>query len=113
MKLITSISCLTFLILCSCHTGTNKTNSEKQDIIFKDSSGHSLTRNDLANVTGQINYEIVSNQTIDPTAKGLHNEAIELGQAGKYDLSIAKLEKLLKFSHPGHTLLMIWLILIY
>lgn len=30
---------------------------------------------------------------IDPKAKSLHNEARELGQAGKYDSSIAKLEQ--------------------
>jgi tetratricopeptide (TPR) repeat protein len=96
MKRTIGIFSLTLLILCSCHTATNKSNSEQKDIVFKDNSGHSLTRAELANVTGQVNYEIVSNQTIDATAKALHNQAKELGQAGKYDLAIAKLEQAIK-----------------
>lgn len=87
---------LTLLILCSCQTATNKTNSEQDNIIFKDNAGHSLTKKELANITGQVNYEILGNQTINETAKALHNEARELGQAGKYDLSIAKLEQAIK-----------------
>jgi tetratricopeptide (TPR) repeat protein len=35
----------------------------------------------------------MESQMIDPKAKSLHNEARELGQAGKYDSSIAKLEQ--------------------
>jgi tetratricopeptide (TPR) repeat protein len=96
MNLAKSVFGLPFLILCSCQTATTKTNSGQDDIIFKDNSGHSLTKTDLANVTGQVNYEIVSNQIIDATAKALHNEAREFGQAGKYDSSIAKLEQAIK-----------------
>ncbi|OQP65873.1 hypothetical protein A3860_14865 [Niastella vici] len=96
MKRTTGIFSLTFLILCSCQSTTNNANSEEEDIIFKDNSGHSLSKSDLANVTGQVNYEIVSNQTIDATAKALHKEAREFGQAGRYDLSIAKLEQAVK-----------------
>lgn len=87
---------MTLLILSSCQTVTNKTNSEQSNIIFKDSSGHTLTKTDLANITGKVNYEISGNQTIDATAKALHDEARKLGQAGKYDLSIVKLEQAIK-----------------
>jgi len=38
----------------------------------------------------------MSNQIIDPAAKALHIEARELGQYGKYDLCIDKLEKAIK-----------------
>ena len=44
----------------------------------------------------------MGNQTIDPIATKLHQEARELGQSGKYDLSISKLEEAIKI---GHTIL--------
>jgi tetratricopeptide (TPR) repeat protein len=96
MKIKISLLGLTLLTLLSCQTGTQKKNPEQGNIIFKDSLGHSLTKTDLANITGQVNYEIMGNQTIDPTATKLHQEARELGQSGKYDLSISKLEEDIK-----------------
>jgi tetratricopeptide (TPR) repeat protein len=96
MKLRTGICSLTIIVLSSCQTGIKKDNSSQENLIFKDNSGHSLTKADLANSTGQVNYEILSNQTIDPAAKVLHDEARELGQSGKYDLSINKLEQSIK-----------------
>jgi tetratricopeptide (TPR) repeat protein len=83
-------------ILCACQAPTTNTNPAQSDIIFKDNLGHSLTKADLASVTGQVNYEITGNQTIDATAKALHTEARALGQAGKYDSSIVKLEQAIK-----------------
>lgn len=87
---------LTFWALLSCQPNVQKTDSKHADLIFKDSLGHSLTKSDLANITGQVNYEIMGNQTIDSTAYKLHQEARELGQSGKYDLSISKLEEAYK-----------------
>lgn len=87
---------MTLLTFSSCQTSTKQSNSEQNELIFKDSLGHSLTKTDLANTTGQVNYEIMGTQTIDPKAQTLHKEARELGQAGKYDLSITKLEEAIK-----------------
>ncbi len=97
MKLSKYLLGLTFLILSSCQNTSTKTSSEQDDIVFKDKMGNTISKKELANSTGQVNYEIMSNQHIDATAKKLHNEARELGQAGKYDLSIAKLEQAIKF----------------
>jgi tetratricopeptide (TPR) repeat protein len=97
MRLILSIFSLTLLTNISCQTSSNQTNSDNGGIIFKDSLGHVLSKSDLLNVTtGQVNYEIMGNQNIDPNASKLHQEARELGQSGKYDLSISKLEQAIK-----------------
>ena len=96
MKKLISIYALTLLTLFSCRNNNQNTNSKQSEIIFKDSLGHSLTKNDLAKITGQVNYEIIGDQTIDPLAIELHQEARELGQAGKYDLAILKLEEAIK-----------------
>ncbi len=101
MKLKTQIFCLTLLFFSACQTGTKQAhteqiNSEQENIIFKDSLGNVLTKSDFANITGQINYEIMGDQKIDTRAQALHQEARELGQKGEYDLSIAKLEEAIK-----------------
>lgn len=69
----------------------NHSNSE--EIIFKDDLGNALTRKDIENSTGNVNYEVVRNKNIDNKAFVLHQEARELGQKGSYDLSISKLEE--------------------
>jgi tetratricopeptide (TPR) repeat protein len=96
MKLVTGLFGLTLLTFSACQTNTKQANDEQNDLVFKDSLGHSLSKTDLANTTGQVNYEIMANQNIDPKAQTLHQEARELGQTGKYDLSIAKLEEAIK-----------------
>jgi len=83
-----------FIIFLSCQSKNKNMNSEKQQgIIFKDSSGNILSETDLANATGNVSYEIKSDQQVDPKARSLHNEARSFGQSGKYDLAINKLEQ--------------------
>ena len=96
MKLLTSIFGLTLLTFSACQTSTKQSDSEQNELVFKDSLGHSLNKTDLANTTGKVNYEIMGTQNIDPKAQALHQEARELGQTGKYDLSIAKLEQAIR-----------------
>jgi tetratricopeptide (TPR) repeat protein len=81
-----SILILLFLYAC-------QSNSQ---IIYKDQAGHIINKNDLAHCTGQVNYEIMNNHTIQSAAKQLHNEARILGQSGKYDEAIEKLEAAIK-----------------
>ncbi|WP_207625672.1 tetratricopeptide repeat protein [Niastella populi] len=68
-------------------------NSQKNTIVFTDSSGNILTTTDLANVTGNVNYQVKSEQYVDSKAQSLQNEARSLGQSGKYDLAINKLKQ--------------------
>jgi len=85
---------LAILTFVACQAKQSR--SETDDIIFKDSLGHSLTRNDLVNATGKVDYEITGDKKIDPKAQMLHQEARALGQAGKYDSSIEKLNEAIK-----------------
>jgi tetratricopeptide (TPR) repeat protein len=116
MKLQTGIFSLTLLSLFSCQTNTKKVTSEqgKEKIIFKDSLGHLLKEADLANVTGEVSYEVIDNKMIDPRAKSLHEEARKLGQSGNYDLAIAKLEQAIQiqpdWAYPVYDLAFTWLL---
>lgn len=96
MRLLSPILGFTLLAFSACQTDKKQQNSEKNNIVFKDGLGHSLSKDDIANTTGQVNYEIMENQNIDPKAQALHQEARQLGQAGKYDQSIAKLEEAMR-----------------
>lgn len=87
------IVCIIFTNLSACQTNTNMNHSNSEEIIFKDDLGNALTRKDIENSTGNVNYEVVRNKNIDNKAFVLHQEARELGQKGSYDLSISKLEE--------------------
>ncbi|AFM02764.1 hypothetical protein Fleli_0275 [Bernardetia litoralis DSM 6794] len=95
MKFKTLIVGLTILAFSSCQK-TQQSNIKQNDIIFTDSLGNSLTKKDLIESTGQANYEITRDMKIDSKAQQLHQEARQLGQEAKYDLSIAKLNEAIK-----------------
>ena len=118
MKLIAGIFGLTLLSVSACQTN-NKTDNKKvkpeqENIIFTDSAGNVLSKDDLANVTGKVNYEVVNNKIIDPRAKSLHEEARKLGQSGNYDLAIAKLEQAIQiqpdWAYPVYDLAFTYLV---
>lgn len=96
MKLLHYSLGLGLLILGSCQSPAERRTAAKNDIIFKDASGHQISRKEILDANGPVNYEITTNQNIDPAAKKLHDEARALGQEGKYDLTIAKLEQAIK-----------------
>ncbi len=102
------------LILNSCQNKSEEAKSVTNDIVFKDKAGHMITKSELENTTGKINYEIMDNKNIDPTARKLHREARELGQSGKYDLAISKLEETIKiqpdWSYPIYDLAFTYLL---
>jgi len=84
------------VIFVSCNTKTKKSNLEHSEVLFSDSLGNTLSKKDLLNVTGKVNYEIIGIQNIDSKARMLHQEARKLGQVGKYDMSIVKLREAIK-----------------
>lgn len=96
MRLTKIIFGLLLMVASSCQNDTQQTKEEGEHLVFKDSLGHVLTRADLANSTGQVNYEVLGTQVINPAAKALHEEARTLGQAGHYDAAISKLEEAIK-----------------
>lgn len=81
------------LLFYACQTSTKPSNSKEETLIFKDSLGHILNKSDIASATGLVNYEILEDKKIDPRAQSLHQEARKLGQAGKYDEAIIKLNE--------------------
>lgn len=93
MRIILHLSYVFFLIFFSCQPKNKSMSSQKNTIVFTDSSGNILTATDLANVTGNVNYQVKSEQYVDSKAQSLHNEARSLGQSGKYDLAINKLKQ--------------------
>ena len=66
---------------------------EQDALIFKDSSGHVLSKADLKNSSGTVNYEMAYDKKVSSEAESLHNEARQFGQAGKYDSAISKLQQ--------------------
>lgn len=114
MKLTTIIISLTVLTVFSCKTNTKQSAPQQGDIVFKDNLGHTLTKKDLANTTGKVNYEIMENKKIDLKAQSLHQEARQLGQSGKYDLAIAKLNEAIKmqpdWAYPTYDLAFTYLL---
>lgn len=95
MKQETLITGFVFVFIIACQSSC-KNRTPESNIIFKDASGHTLTKDDLANVTGEVYYEIVNNEPVDNRAKILHNHANTYGQEGKYDIAIAILEEAIK-----------------
>jgi tetratricopeptide (TPR) repeat protein len=105
MKRTKTVCAWAFLALCSCRATSEQEHPEQANagaaqLIFKDSTGHVITEEELSKATGQANYEVITDQPINPAAQTLHNEARELGKAGKYDEAIAKLEQATKIQ-PG------------
>lgn len=94
MRSPVSILGLSFISLLSCTSNPNK--SKEEGLVFKDSLGHSITTADLSNATGEVSYEVVSAQSINPEAQQLHNDARQLGQSAKYDEAISKLEQAIR-----------------
>lgn len=72
----------------SCAQGTNDPN-----IVFKDEKGNIISKSDLKNTTGQVNWELMGEKTIPQKAMKLHEEARRLGSQGQYQESIQKLLK--------------------
>ncbi|MHA2203074.1 MAG: tetratricopeptide repeat protein [Candidatus Hodarchaeales archaeon] len=63
------------------------------EIIFKDGQGNIIKREDLLNISGRVNYEIIGTENISQRAIGLHQQARVYGQSGNYSKAIELLEK--------------------
>jgi tetratricopeptide (TPR) repeat protein len=110
---------LLLLLFSSCQNGNEKpvveeVHADQGNMVFKDSLGHFLRKEDIQNSTGEVNYEVMDKKIIDPKAKSLHQESRALGQAGKYELAIAKLEEAIRiepaWAYPVYDLAYIYLL---
>jgi tetratricopeptide (TPR) repeat protein len=102
------------LTVFSCNTNQSVSEQSDSNIIFKDSLGNTISKNDLENVTGNVNYEIMGSKRVDPKAESLHQEARKLGQSGEYDLSISKLKEAIEiqpeWAYPTYDLAFTYLL---
>ncbi|MFN8578960.1 MAG: tetratricopeptide repeat protein [Candidatus Sericytochromatia bacterium] len=66
---------------------------DNSEIIFYDSSGNKISKEELKTATGKFNFEIYGMEGVSTLAKSLHNEARQYGQNGNYKKSIELLLK--------------------
>jgi tetratricopeptide (TPR) repeat protein len=77
---------LSFSFLYSCAQ-----EKSEENIVFKGEKGNVITKEDLKNVSGTVNWEIMQNEDIPQKALQLHEEARSLGSQGNYELGAEKL----------------------
>jgi tetratricopeptide (TPR) repeat protein len=63
------------------------------DLIFKDTAGRLLTREDLKGVTGIVNWEISSTGSVPAEARKLHEAGRVAGQRGDSSAALANFER--------------------
>ena len=86
---------LVAVIGCGRDIGSSSRNSPQPQsrVVFRGKDGLTLTANDLANATGKFDYEIMSTNEIPERAHVLHQQACQLGAAGKYEQAIELLSE--------------------
>ncbi|SHL99457.1 tetratricopeptide repeat protein [Chitinophaga sp. CF418] len=94
-----SIACiLSLLTIISCQPNNKSADPATTQLIFKDSLGHTLYASELADATGQVNYETKMETSIDEKAVSLHQAARQAGEAGKYDEAISQLTQAIQMA---------------
>ena len=73
-------------------------NVEAAEVIFKNKDGKVLTRSELKNFDGKVNWEIQSDRKIPEKAIELHNLGRAYGQKGNNELAIQHFEKAIKIA---------------
>ncbi len=70
--------------------------SNANDIIFKDANGKVLNKSDLNGYSGTATWEILSAKSVNQVAINYHNLGREHGQKGDYEKSLEFLQKAIK-----------------
>jgi tetratricopeptide (TPR) repeat protein len=76
-----------------CNNVSTTTAPASSRVVFRSEDGRELTADDLANATGELEYEIVSDDQIPAEANTLHQKARQLGAAGDYEAAIEALDQ--------------------
>ncbi len=110
MKIVTRIL-IGLLLLSSCTNNSQKSNSSQMStskIIFTDSLGNEISKEELTKSTGTYNYAIHGIEKVPQSAILLHNTAREHGQNGEYGKAIVTLnlaqEKAPNWAYPVYDL---------
>ena len=61
-------------------------------VIFRSADGQTLTQDDLKNVTGKVNFEMIGGEDVSVAARQLHQQARAAGERGDYKEAIRLLE---------------------
>lgn len=77
------------MINYSCQS--NAQQKDDTEIVFQDDKGNKISLKDLEGATGSFNWELKSDTKVSKRAQRLHQESRALGQKGKYDEAITKL----------------------
>lgn len=86
---LTQMRAAWFLILVTaCKDTPRPPVPEPAGIIFKDPSGRTLTKADLANATGQVNWTVVGADSVLPAARSLFDTARMMASKGESALAI-------------------------
>jgi tetratricopeptide (TPR) repeat protein len=67
--------------------------SDPPGLIFRDSSGRQLTKADLKNVTGTVNWELVGSEQVSDAAAALFDQGRDTAGKGNYAAAIDLLNK--------------------
>ena len=75
---------------CNNPSGEIKKQSQaiESEIVFTDSSGNKIYKEELKNATGSFNYDILGIEGVPENAKSVHTIARRLAQSGKYEKAI-------------------------
>ena len=104
MNAVMRLPCALYLVhilLVSCadraSSGTQQSsnvngNEVSHRIVFRDENGRELTFDDLRNVTGKVNYEVIGRGQVPQQAHELHQRARKAGQAGNYQRALSLLD---------------------
>lgn len=71
---------------------------EASDIVFKDKSGNILTKEELANYSGTVDWEIHSDLNVSPKATEFHNLGRNYGQKGDTEHAIQSFLKAIELA---------------
>jgi tetratricopeptide (TPR) repeat protein len=62
-------------------------------VVYRGSDGRTLSQDELKDVTGTFNYEIVGGEDVPAKARELHEQARAAGSRGEYDKAIVLLQR--------------------
>lgn len=106
VRVCASIAIVTVLATVACaKSNPNSTNkadhvrgspesiSSVGDVIYRSKNGNVLTRADLAQATGEVNWEILSPAPISAEARDLHQRGREAGARGDHEGALTLLER--------------------
>src|SRR5437773_86461 len=80
------------VLIVGCDRKPSESAPQAPTVIYRSPDGRTLSRDDLKNVTGTFNFEIVDGEDVPAQAHQLHQQARAAGARGEYDKAITLLK---------------------